>query len=370
MNTICVIGTGYVGLVTGACFADLGNDVKCVDTQLEKISALQAGVIPFHEPGLADLVARNIKKGRLAFTTSLADGMADAEFVFIAVGTPSQHDGEADLQYVRAAAAGIADNLHHDTIIINKSTVPVETGDIVDAIIRDRCPSEVKTIVASNPEFLREGSAIADFMKPDRVVIGVHDDGAAKRLAALYAPLNADIIFTNIRTAEMVKYTANAFLAAKISFTNEIAKICQAVGADIKEVVRGAGSDHRIGTAFMEAGLGFGGSCLPKDVHALVHIARKHGVAPEILEATLRVNNQQIVLTSERLDSALGGLRGRKIALLGLSFKSGTDDVRESRSIALAQHLLGRGATIVVHDRAPAQARRSVHWRNERISPP
>jgi UDPglucose 6-dehydrogenase len=350
MKRICVIGTGYVGLVTGACFAELGNAVHCVDIDEQKVKSLRNGVVPFYEPGLNELVQRNSSQGRLAFTTSLAEGMADAQFVFIAVGTPPKHDGEADLRYVREAAEQIADNVHRDVIVINKSTVPVETGDLVDAIIRERCTKAFNVSVASNPEFLREGCAIGDFMHPDRVVIGVHDDSSAKQLCELYAPLDAEIIVTDVRTAEMVKYTANAFLATKISFTNEIANICQAVGADIKDVVRGAGADRRIGTAFMNAGLGFGGSCFPKDVQALQHIARNRGVEPRMLHATLAVNAGQVEVVVQGLESAFGSLQGKKVAVLGLAFKSDTDDIRESRSIALIQQLLRKGAVITAHD--------------------
>ncbi|HLI97517.1 MAG TPA: UDP-glucose/GDP-mannose dehydrogenase family protein [Candidatus Baltobacteraceae bacterium] len=352
MKKIAVIGTGYVGLVTGACLAELGNTTICIDTDADKIEALQSGIVPFFEPGLQELVARNQRSDRISFTVDAAEAISKSEIIFIAVGTPMGEDGHADLQYVRSAARTIATSLNTGSraIVVNKSTVPVETGDLVSAIIRESLTDGCSVSVVSNPEFLREGNAIADFMSPDRIVLGVYDDESAAVMRELYAPLVAPIIVTDVRTAEMIKYTANAFLATKISFINEIARVCEKVGADVKDVVLGAGTDKRIGTAFMNPGLGFGGSCFPKDVTALASIAQKYGVTPTVLEAVLQVNLEQVQLCAERLEGALETLEGRRIALLGLAFKPNTDDVRESPAIKLVQALLDRGAQVHAHD--------------------
>lgn len=350
MKNICIIGTGYVGLVTGACLAEIGNRVVCVDTDAQKIATLREGGVPFYEPDLADLVARNVTIGRLSFSTSLAQGMHDAAIVFIAVGTPRGERGESDLQHVRAAAGEIARNVRRDILVVNKSTVPVETSDLVAAILREAAPSEHHVSVASNPEFLRVGCAVADFMRPERIVIGVHEVSTANILIELYAPLNAQVIVTDVRTSEMIKYTANAFLATKISFANEIANICDAVGVDVTEVMHAVGADTRIGRAFLQAGLGFGGSCLPKDVQALAHISRAHSVTPRMLEATLETNRRQIDRICERISVLCGGLKGKKVAVLGLAFKPDTDDVRESPALALAARLVQSGASVTAHD--------------------
>lgn len=352
MKNIAVIGTGYVGLVTGACLAELGNTVICIDTDADKINALHAGIIPFFEPGLQELVARNQRSGRISFTVEAHRAIAGSEIIFIAVGTPMGDDGHADLQYVRSAARTIAGALTPGSrrIVVNKSTVPVETGDLVSAIIRESLTDACDISVVSNPEFLREGNAIADFMTPDRIVLGVYDDESAAVMKELYAPLIAPVIVTDVRTAEMIKYTANAFLATKISFINEIARICEQVGADVKDVVLGAGSDKRIGTAFLNPGLGFGGSCFPKDVTALASIAQKYDVSPTILQAVLQVNDEQVHLCVDRLAQTLGELDGRRIAVLGLAFKPNTDDVRESPAIRLVQALLARNAEVHAHD--------------------
>jgi UDPglucose 6-dehydrogenase len=350
VRKIAVIGAGYVGLVTGTCFAELGNNVVCIDVERSKIDALNSGALPFFEPGLLEMVSRNRDAGRLTFTVSIAEGLFDREVVFIAVGTPQGQDGQADLQHVRAAARDIAANLTRDCIVVNKSTVPVETGDMVSAIINENSSRRFSVSVVSNPEFLREGNAIADFMQPDRIVVGIYDSAAADTMHELYAPLNAPMIVTDVRTAEMIKYTANAFLATKISFINEIANICDRVGADVKDVVAGAGSDKRIGTAFMNAGIGFGGSCFPKDVMALSRIAELFGVEPLILDAVLAVNRRQVVKTFQRIREALGELGEKRVAVLGLSFKPNTDDIRESPALALTDLLLRAGAIVVVHD--------------------
>jgi UDPglucose 6-dehydrogenase len=350
VRRIAVIGTGYVGLVTGTCFAELGNEVVCIDTDLSKIASLRKGEVPFYEPGLSDLVARNASAGRLRFTEKPAEGIQASEVVFIAVGTPTGPDGHADLTYVRQAAHDIAVSLNGPKVVVNKSTVPVETGDLVGSIVAQHKTATHAVSVVSNPEFLREGSAINDFMMPDRIVIGTSDRSAEQFMRDLYAPLNAQIVVTDVRTAEMIKYTANAFLATKISFINEIAHICDEVGADVTRVVVGAGSDKRIGTAFMNAGLGFGGSCFPKDVLALIKIAHRYDVAPKILDSVLDVNRQQVHRVCRRVEQHLGGIEGRQIGLLGLAFKPNTDDVRESPAIALAQALLELGARITAHD--------------------
>ena len=351
MHKIAVIGCGYVGLVTGTCLAELGNRVVCIENDSERLEVLRAGKVPFFEPGLAELLARNRERGRLRFAPSIAQGIGGSAIVFVAVGTPMLASGDADLGDVRAAALEIALALDSPKLVVNKSTVPVETGDLVAAIIREHKRGAHDVCVVSNPEFLREGSAIADFMQPDRIVIGVSDPQAEALMRELYAPLGAPIIATDVRTAEMIKYTANSFLATRVSFINEIAAICERVGADVRAVVTGAGSDRRIGTAFMNAGLGFGGSCFPKDVRALCRIAEANGLQTELLDAVLSVNAEQIRRTCERLREALDGtLKGRHIGVLGLAFKPQTDDVRESPALALARALLAEGATVAGHD--------------------
>jgi UDPglucose 6-dehydrogenase len=350
MKSICVIGAGYVGLVTGACFADLGNRVTCLDIDEAKIEKLRAGIMPIYEPGLEELVRRNQAAGRLSFTTSYAEGLADAEIVFIAVGTPSGVDGEADLRYVRMAAESIAQHMQHPMIIVNKSTVPVGTGDWVADIIRRNQPQPIPFSVVSNPEFLREGSAIQDFLNPDRVVLGSLDREAADRVAQLHLPLRAPIVVTDLRTAEMIKYASNAFLAARISFINEIASICEKLGADVKEVAIGMGYDRRIGRAFLDAGIGWGGSCFPKDVKALEYMALVHGAHPALLRAVMDINRDQRRQVVHKLRDVLGSLREQKIGLLGLAFKPNTDDMREAPSIDIARMLLNEGALVSGYD--------------------
>jgi UDPglucose 6-dehydrogenase len=350
-DNIAIIGAGYVGLVTAACFAELGYEVVCIEKNSAKIRSLETGVIPFFEPGLEDIVRRNFQAGRLRFTGSLAEGIRGCSIAFIAVGTPSDPEGRADLRYVREAAIEIAQTASNDLIVVNKSTVPVETADLVSRLIAQHCTGKYRISVASNPEFLREGSAIADFMHPDRVVIGAFSDDDVRALSDLYAPLKTRIFVTDVRTAEMIKYTANAFLATKISFINEIANICQSVGADVKEVASGAGLDKRIGTAFFNAGLGFGGSCFPKDVRALVRIGESSGVAPRLLSSVLAVNSAQVAACVRSLKLTVPhGLHGQTVAVLGLAFKPETDDVRESPAIALVRELLSAGAVVRVHD--------------------
>jgi UDPglucose 6-dehydrogenase len=347
---ICVIGVGYVGLVTGACFADLGNQVICLDIDEAKIEGLKHGKLPIYELGLDEVVARNVKAGRLSFTTSYAEGIKNAEVVFIAVGTPSGVDGEADLHYVRSAAEAIADVMDHPLIIINKSTVPVGTGDSVANVIRKRRGNEVQFAVVSNPEFLREGSAIKDFMNPDRVILGSEDRTAAEQVSHLYLPLRGTVMLTNLRTAEMIKYASNAYLAARVSFINEIACICDELGADIKEVAFGMGCDKRIGHHFLQAGLGWGGSCFPKDVKALAHMADLHGAHPQLLRAVMDINQGQRRRVVRWLRNALVDLSEKTIGILGLAFKPNTDDIRESSAIDVIHLLQNEGAQVRAYD--------------------
>jgi UDPglucose 6-dehydrogenase len=351
MRKICVIGTGYVGLVTGTCFADLGNDVTCLDVDETRIKNLKNGIMPIYEPGLEELVTRNVESGRLLFTTNYAEALKGADFAFIAVGTPSGGDGEADLQYVRSAAESIADLVNDPIVVVNKSTVPVGTGDWVTEIItKRRAGKPLDFMVVSNPEFLREGSAINDFMFPDRVVLGSIKPEPADAVAQLYAPLRCPIMITDIRTAEMIKYASNAFLATKISFINEIANMCEEMGANVSEVSRGMGYDHRIGTHFIDAGLGWGGSCFPKDVKALAHMAVLHGTHPQLLQAVIEINRNQRRRVVLKLRKALGGLDDKVIGILGISFKPNTDDIRDAPSLEVIHLLQNEGAIIQAYD--------------------
>ena len=351
---IAMIGTGYVGLVSGACFADFGHQVTCIDKDAGKIAALQSGKIPIYEPGLDQLVSSNAAAGRLDFSLDLRDAVAQADAVFIAVGTPSRRgDGHADLSYVHAAAREIAENLKGFTVVITKSTVPVGTGDDVERIITETNP-KADVIVASNPEFLREGAAIRDFKHPDRIVVGTEDERARKVIAEIYRPLylnQAPIMYTGRRTAELIKYAANAFLATKITFINEIADLAERAGADVQEVARGIGLDNRIGSKFLHAGPGFGGSCFPKDTRALVKTAQDHGVPLRIVEAVLTVNDSRKRAMARKVAAVLGGnLRNRTIGVLGLAFKPNTDDMREAPSIPLITALQDLGATVQAYD--------------------
>jgi UDPglucose 6-dehydrogenase len=351
---IAMIGTGYVGLVSGACFADFGHEVTCVDKDASKIAALHKGEIPIFEPGLDVLVASNVKARRLSFTTDLKTPVADADAVFIAVGTPSRRgDGHADLTYVYAAAREIASALSGFTVVVTKSTVPVGTGDEVERIIREANPS-ADVVVASNPEFLREGAAIRDFKFPDRIVVGTDDERGRKVMGDVYRPLSlnqAPLMYTKRRTAELIKYAANAFLATKITFINEMADLSEKVGADVQEVARGIGLDNRIGTKFLHAGPGFGGSCFPKDTRALIKIAQDNDVQLRIVEAVLGVNDIRKRAMARKVSNAVGAsLRGKTIAVLGLTFKPDTDDMREAPSIPLVTGLLDMGAKVRAHD--------------------
>ncbi|HQM54950.1 MAG TPA: UDP-glucose/GDP-mannose dehydrogenase family protein [Anaerolineaceae bacterium] len=351
MSKICVIGTGYVGLVTGTCFADLGNEVICLDIDHERIASLKAGQMPIYEPGLEQLVKQNVAAERLFFTTDYAIALKDAEYAFIAVGTPSGNDGEADLRYVRSAAEAIADHVKNAILVINKSTVPVGTGDwVADVINRRRHGKALNFSVVSNPEFLREGSAINDFMNPDRVVLGSEDQSAADRVAQLYQPLRCTIMTTDLRTAEMIKYASNAFLATRISFINEIANICEELGADVREVARGMGLDKRIGPQFLDAGLGWGGSCFPKDVKALEHMAVLHGTQPQLLQAVMEINRNQRRRAVMKLRKSLKTLNEKTIGMLGIAFKPNTDDIRDAAAIELIHLLQNEGAQIKAYD--------------------
>ncbi|MFH2102237.1 MAG: UDP-glucose/GDP-mannose dehydrogenase family protein [Chloroflexota bacterium] len=350
MKQICVIGVGYVGLVTGACFADLGNRVIALDVNGERIAGLRKGVMPIYEPGLEELVDRNVGAGRLTFTTSYPEALKDTEYVFIAVGTPSAVNGKADLQYVAAAARTVAENMTVPVIIINKSTVPVGTGDWVADIVNKAQPKPIPFSVVSCPEFLREGTAIADFMNPHRTVLGSLDREAAEKVARLHLPLRAPIIITDLRTAEMIKYASNAFLATKVSFINEIANICEALGADIKEVAAGMGSDKRIGSAMLDAGLGWGGSCFPKDIKALIYMAEENNIEPRLLNAATEINHERRSLALQKVETLLGSLQGKVIGLLGLAFKPNTDDMREAPSIDIAEGLIAGGASVRAYD--------------------
>jgi UDPglucose 6-dehydrogenase len=361
---VAMIGTGYVGLVSGACFADFGHHVVCVDNDADKIAALVAGEIPIFEPGLGELVHANVRAGRLAFATDLGAAVREADAVFIAVGTPSRYgDGHADLSYVYGVAREIAAALTGFTVVVTKSTVPVGTGDEVERIIREARP-DIDVAVVSNPEFLREGAAIRDFKHPDRIVVGTPDERAREIMAELYRPLylNAPpMLYTDRRSAELIKYAANAFLATKVTFINEIADLCEKVGADVQQVARGIGLDNRIGTKFLHPGPGFGGSCFPKDTRALVKIGHDHEAPQRIVEAVVAVNDQRKRAMARKVVAALGGnLRGSKIAVLGLTFKPNTDDMREAPSIALITALHDLGAKVRAYDPAGMEQARAV----------
>jgi len=353
---IAMVGSGYVGLVSGACFADFGHDVVCIDTDQSKVDRLKDGVMPIYEPGLEQLVAGNVDAGRLSFTTDLASGIDVAGAVFIAVGTPSRRgDGHADLSFVHEVARQVGENLSGDAVVVTKSTVPVGTGDAVERIVKDT-GTKHRVAVVSNPEFLREGAAIADFKRPDRIVIGAEDDFGREVMREVYRPLflnESPILFTSRRTSELIKYAANAFLATKITFINEMADLCEKVGANVQDVARGIGMDNRIGPKFLHAGPGYGGSCFPKDTLALLKTAEDAGSPTRIVEAVVQVNDSRKRAMGRKVIEALGGAdaaRGKKAALLGLTFKPNTDDMRDSPSIAIAQALADAGVEVVAYD--------------------
>jgi UDPglucose 6-dehydrogenase len=366
MVNITVVGTGYVGLVTGACLADFGNRVICVDNDPKKLAILERGEIPFYEPGLRELVGMNRKRDRLVFTGDVAGAISKSEVVFIAVGTPPDESGHADLKYVRQVAETIADHMQGYTIVVTKSTVPTGTGRLIQEIIRSRRP-DADFDVVSNPEFLREGSAIGDFMRPDRVVIGASSERAIELMEKIYRPLyllRTPIVRTTVANAEMIKYASNAFLALKISYINEIANVCDAVGADVSVVARAMGLDGRISSKFLHAGPGYGGSCFPKDTLALTHIADGAGYDFKTLKAAIEVNRLQHYRMVEKVRSLVGDLRGKVIAVLGVTFKPNTDDVRESPSLFILPELQKQGAAIRAHDPVvtSVDALRGIVW--------
>src|SRR3989475_9968924 len=350
MSSVAVIGSGYVGLATAVCVAEIGHRVVGVDTDEAKIAKLRGGTPTIYEPGLDELIASNLKAGRLTFTSDYRDGIPAADFVFIAVGTPPGRRGEADLVFVKQAAKAVAGAMKTTVTIVNKSTVGIGPGNIVARIVGENLGDEIPFYVVSNPEFLREGSAVYDFMHPDRLVFGSHDETAARAVAALYSKLDPKILITDLHTAEMIKYASNAFLATRISFINEMARICERVDADVKVVSEGMGLDRRIGPLFLDAGIGYGGSCFPKDVKALARMAETMGDHPELLDAVMEINLDQRTLVVEKLREVLGGLRGQVIGLLGLAFKPNTDDVREAPAIDVIENLLQKGADVRAYD--------------------
>jgi UDPglucose 6-dehydrogenase len=347
---LSIIGTGYVGLVTGTCFAEVGHHVICVDNNAEKVKMLQAGGIPIYEPGLEELVRKNVAAGRLTFTTSTAEGVQKSDVVFIAVPTPPQDDGSVDLSYIEKVARDIAAAITSYKIVVDKSTVPVKTGEKVAETIKRYCPAKAEFDVVSNPEFLREGFAVGDLMKPDRIVIGTRTQRPVAAMREIYTPFNAPIIVTDINSAELIKHAANSFLALKISYINAIANVCEAAGANVQEVANGIGLDDRIGRRFLNAGIGFGGSCFPKDLSAFIKIAEQIGYDFKLLKEVQTINANQMERFLKKITDTLWVLKDKKIGVLGLAFKQNTDDVRSSPAIDLCQRLLKDGATLRVHD--------------------
>lgn len=350
---IAVIGTGYVGLVTGACFAEFGVDVTCVDIDSEKIARLLAGDMPIYEPGLEQLVTKNTQSGRLRFSTDIKQAVEQALVIFLAVGTPPKSDGSPDLSFVEAAARSVAEHMNGYKVIVTKSTVPIGTGEYLRKVIRKQQKSRLNFGIVSNPEFLREGAAINDFMRPDRVVLGSRDDEAIAIMRDLYRPLyliEAPFVLTSLEAAELTKYAANAFLATKISFINEIANLCESIGCDVHDVARAIGMDRRIGSKFLHPGPGFGGSCFPKDTQALASLARQFGQESMIVDAVIEVNRRQRLVMVPKIEKLVGDLKGKTIAILGLAFKPETDDMREAPAIEIIAALLERGATVRAYD--------------------
>lgn len=347
---VAVIGTGYVGLITGVVLADLGNDVICVDNNIEKVKTLQDGIPPIYEPGLEEMMGRAIRGHHLQFSTSIEFATGQSEIIFIAVGTPPAEDGTPDLSGVIAVATEIGKHVKHHVVVVNKSTVPVGTGDLVEKTIASQGVSLELFDIVSNPEFLREGSAISDTLNPDRIVIGAKRREAAEKLSELYAVLGAPIIHTDLNSAELIKYGANAFLATKISFINALSRLCELCGANVDDVAKGMGYDKRIGRAFLNAGLGWGGSCFPKDVLGLVKTAELLGYDFGILNEVIRVNDQQTMHFVSRIETELGGFKGKRIALMGLAFKPDTDDIRDAKSLLIIEELLSKGATVCAYD--------------------
>ncbi|MEY2407629.1 MAG: UDPglucose 6-dehydrogenase [Verrucomicrobiota bacterium] len=357
---LTIIGTGYVGLVTGACFAEVGHHVICVDNNADKVKLLQSGGIPIYEPGLDELVAKNVQAGRLRFSASTLDGVENSDIIFIAVPTPPQPDGSVDLSFIEGVAREIAGAMTQYKIVVDKSTVPVKTGDKVAETIKRYCKAQVEFDVVSNPEFLREGFAVDDLMKPDRIVIGVRTARPVAAMREVYTPFNAPIIITDINSAELIKHAANSFLALKISYINAISVICEASGANVQEVANGMGMDVRIGRRFLDAGLGFGGSCFPKDLSAFIKISEQLGYDFALLKEVQRINSMQMDRFLKKITDTLWVLKDKKIAVLGLAFKQNTDDVRLSPAIELCQRLLKEGATLRVHDPKAMEKARDV----------
>ena len=360
---IGIIGAGYVGLVTGACFSEFGVFVTCVDKDEKKIKSLKKGIVPFYEPGLADFVQRNMKQGRLEFTTKIREAVDSSLVIFIAVGTPPRGDGSADMKYIDVVAKEIATNMNGYKVIVTKSTVPVGTGKRVRQIIARNLKEQNNFDIVSNPEFLREGAAIEDFMRPNRVVIGTESQQAIATLKDLYKPLyliETPFVITNIETAELIKYASNSFLAAKVSFINEIANLCERVGADVNTVAKGMGLDQRIGSKFLHAGPGFGGSCFPKDTKALLKIAEQHGSELNIIKAAVQANENQKKVAFAKIKNAMGDLKGKVVAVLGLSFKPNTDDMRDAPSVAIIENLLKNNVKVRAYDPAAMDNAKSI----------
>ena len=357
---ICVIGLGYVGLTAGAVFSDLGNDVICVDIDKEKVDALQKGIMPIYEPGLKEILLRNLEEGRLSLTTDTEDAVRNSEIIFICVGTPPKDTGETDLSQVEAAAKSIAKGLDQYKVIVNKSTVPVGTGDLVRQIIDKHKLHDVEFDVVSNPEFLREGSAVQDTLQPDRIIIGAPSKNVAMKLLELYASLERPMLITDVHSAEIIKYASNAFLAMKVSFINAISDVCERAEADVTVVAKGMGYDHRIGREFLNAGLGFGGSCFTKDIESLAHTSEKLGYDFRLLKEVLAINLDRVPQLIATMEDALGGLAGKTIGVLGLAFKPNTDDMREAKSIEIITELLARGAELKAYDPQSMENARKV----------
>ncbi|MDR7073182.1 UDP-glucose dehydrogenase family protein [Fictibacillus barbaricus] len=359
---ISVVGTGYVGLVTGVCLAEVGHIVTCIDIDEEKVSKMRLGISPIYEPGLEDLMIKNINDKRLHFTTNHQQGFGSSDIIYIAVGTPQKADGSADLRFIEQVAKDIAQNIKRNAIVVTKSTVPVGTNAYIKEIIQKYLKNDVSVDIVSNPEFLREGSAIKDTFEGDRIVIGAENDSAVEALVKVYEPFGIEIFKTDIHSAEMIKYASNAFLATKISFINEISNICEKVGANIEDVAKGMGQDKRIGSQFLNAGIGYGGSCFPKDTHALVQIAGNYEHEFDLLKSVITVNNKQQQLLVDKAVNRLKDMKGKKIALLGLAFKPNTDDMREAPSIVVSDHLIKLGAKVLAYDPiAMSNAKKELH---------
>jgi UDPglucose 6-dehydrogenase len=357
---VAILGTGYVGLSTGVCLAEIGHEVVCIDVDERKIDTLKQGKSPIYEPGLEELLSKNSSEGRLAFTTSHQQGLSKADMIIIAVGTPQSDDGQADLSFLEQAAKDLAEHIARDYIVVIKSTVPVGTNDYFNQLLLNQLKNNVEIKMVSNPEFLRQGSAIQDTLKADRIIIGTEDEDASEKIQEMYRPLNVPFLLTDVRSAEMIKYASNAFLATKISFINGIANLCEATGADVEDVAKGMGYDKRIGPAFLNAGIGYGGSCFPKDVKALLHTSRERGVPFSLLEETISINDLQQELLVGKALKRFGEIKGKKIAMLGLSFKPETDDMREAPSIKIARALTAAGAEVTAYDPVAASNARKV----------